>query len=189
MLSHRPNERRGLTLIELIIVIFIIGVTASVLFSVLVDFSRRQQLDTSAITLLNELTLTQEYAREIRNGSSYYGLRFYANLGTDSDRDGWKIVRYKPPGGPVDLGCFTVVKSSVAADNPEYQENTFFSRGVRIPASSELNITEAVVFNPEGSATNGTALLNATQDSVTLTMGQANRIINITALTGHARIQ
>ena len=185
-------------MLELLITLFIMGIMASALMAMLGSFSSRQQLDTSAFTLLNDLRQTQTYATSRKDGFGYYGIRFYNGLGQNSDRQGWKILRYcdatctgDPTSFPItDSTNNVTIKSSVSADNPEFLEDTFFNRRVDFAADSELVVGEKVIFNPDGSATsNGTAILDNNNDTINLTLDQTKRTITIVPLTGYVRIQ
>lgn len=198
MLPKRRNKRKGFTLIELLVAIAIVVIMVGVGVAMLGPFGRRQQLEISTVTLIGDLRQTHQFSRVLRDDYKYYGLRFYGSLGEDSDRDGYKIVRYEPPAGvdpidmlpPVNFGNVTVIKSSEQGDNPELLENTFFGKGVTIAATSDLEIGDSIVFTPEGSATsNGQTLLGGNNDQIRLSLGGRIKTIKITPLTGHIGIE
>lgn len=205
---------QGFTLLELVMVIGLVSIVTAGMTSLISPFEMRQRLEYSAVKLVGDLRQTQQFAYSQRVGNvsgtayayKYYGLRFFNNLGEYSDRQGWKIVRYEPPGGVtpeqmdptqanhLNLTRYTVIKGSQAADNPELSDNTFFSQDVTLNASSDFQIggsgLNSVVFTSEGSATiDGINLLNSTQDDVIISAYGHNKDIHITALTGHIAIQ
>jgi len=199
MPSQNRNARRTFTMLELLITLFIMGIMASALFAMLGSFSFRQQLDTSAFTLLNDLRQTQMCSLSMKDGYKYYGLRFYDSLGQNSDRQGWKILLYCTKSGGICTSDpailpfnptttdFKVIKSSVSADNPDFLEDTFFNKRVAFSTDSEFQIGGVIVFNETGSATSDGQTLSNTK--INLTLDQTKKTITITPLTGYVRIQ
>lgn len=99
-----------------------------------------------------------------------------------------ELANFSPP---VDFDNVTVIKSSDPADEPEFLENTFFARNVRIAQESEFQIgaVHSIVFTLEGSATlDGEALLDDDSDEIALTLNANSKTIIITPLTGHLKI-
>jgi len=154
------NKRRGFTLIETIVVIFIIVTLTGLIAAMISPFSHRQALEISTAKLLADLKLARQFARSQRQDYKYYGVRFYQNIGVDDnkdgtkDRQGWKIVRYEPPAGvtpdqmdptrgDLDPDRYTVIKGSEATDNPEFLDNTYFAKGVILDESSEFQVSAA----------------------------------------------
>ena len=208
MLPKRRNKRKGFTLIELLVAIAIVVIMVGVGVAMLGPFGRRQQLEISTVTLIGDLRQTHQFSRVLRDDYKYYGLRFYGSLGEDSDRDGYKIVRYEPPAGvdpidmdpsagDLDLNRYRVIKSSDESDNngagpEEFLENTFFGKGVTIAGTSDLGIGDSIVFTPEGSATyDGVRdhLLPDDMDDIILSGYGNTESIHITPLTGHIGIE
>ncbi len=153
-----PNKKRAITFIEILVVIAIITIMAGGIVAMTHSFTLRQALETSATSLLRDLRQTQQFSRVQKDGYKYYGLCFFAGIGADDnndgtkDRQGWKILRYEPPLGVnpdemdpsqpnhLDTARYTVIKSSEAADNPEFLDNTYFAKGVILDDSSELQV-------------------------------------------------
>jgi len=207
MWSNNKKAKRGFTIFELLVSLMIIAIMASALFAMKGSFSHRQQLMLSALKLANDLRLTQQFSRTCKDGYKYYGLRFYGNLGPDGDRDGYKIVRYHPHSGtqPIDDWTpvadltptgFDVIKTSVQADVPSpltyemFIEDTFFAKRVQIKPATEFQVGDAIVFNPNGSATlDGFNLLGLGKDEIVLSMGDYSVTIEITPLTGYVKIR
>jgi len=203
---------QGFTLLELVMVIGLVTIVTAGMASLISPFEMRQRFEYSTVKLVGDLRQARQFAYSQRVGNTtgteyaykYYGLYFNNSLGEDSDRQGWKIVRYEPPGGVtpeqmdptqaghLNLTRYTVIKGSQAAENPELSDNTFFSQGVMLDASSDFQIggLQSVVFTPEGSATtDGINLLSSTQDDVIISTYGRNKTIHITSLTGHIAIQ
>jgi len=163
------------------------------------SFRRRQDLKIAANMLINDLRQTQQFARTMRDDYKFYGLMLCRFLGPDLDRQGYKIVAYDPPGidvaFPPDRLDFKVIKGSDVNDNPEFLEDTFFEEYVTIaPASGigELDVGDAIIFIPEGSATlNGTleGLLPADLDSIVLVYDSYSETIKIIPFTGYIKLQ
>lgn len=202
----------GYSLIELLIALGILAIMVGTLTATLGPFGQRRQLTSDVFKLFTDLKTTQQFARVKKDSYKYYGLRFYNyNISVGDFRDGYKIVRYEPQNNvssldmnpqavpsDLNLNVFTIIQSSVSAENPQFLENTFFDRKVGIDASSEFRVTpatppklDAIVFTPEGSATrDGWNLLNSTQDDIMLSLvnGETKKI-TITPLTGYLKIQ
>jgi len=209
MLSNIKKTKRSFTIIELLISLMIIAIVSSAIIAMKGPFSHRQQLMSSAMKLVNDLRLTQQFARSRKDDFNFYGLRLYSGIGPNDDgagggdRYGYKIVRYDPQGvgvtAPVvDLTPtgFDVIKTSEQSDIPSpatyemFIENTFFEKRVNIKSGTTLQVGEAVVFNPEGSATsNGGTLLTSPKDKIILEMGQRTVTIDIIPLTGYVKIE
>jgi len=172
------------------------------LLPMLSSFGSRQRLDSSVVKLLGDLRQTQQFARVQKDGYRFYGIHFCNEwLGKDGDRQGYRIVRFEPQdvSAPVNLTDYTVVKSSVLAESPEILEDTFFDKGVLYDDRSELGPASSlmqadIVFTPEGSATtdgeiDSDSLLNTTNDEIMITNDKNSKTIEISALTGYARIR
>lgn len=202
-----PAEQKkinGYSLIELLIALGIIVILVGALTATLGPFGQRRKLGSDIFKLFTDLRTAQQFSRVKKDSYKYYGVRFYGGLGGD-DRDGYKIVRYDPPGGvdpldmnpqtDLDLNRFTIIQSSEEADTPEFLENTFFDSKVGIDATSEFQIGDAIIFTPEGSATSdGYTLLPTTdpgsQDEIVLFLVNGEKAkITITPLTGYLKIQ
>jgi len=185
-------HRQGFTFLEAILAIFIILVLWGIILPMFGTFEERRKLDASALKLMSDLMQAQQFARSQRNDSQYYGVRFFSNLGNNQDRYGYKILCYNTT-PPFDMGTsFTITKSSVAADNPEFLEDTFFEKNVVIDADSEFKVGEVgIVFNRDGSATtNGSDILDGDHDDIILSIENKrdiNKTINIIGLTGYIR--
>ena len=204
ILWNNKKSKRSFTLFEMLITFVIIAIVSGSLVSMQGSFNHRQQLMVSALRLVNDLRLTQQCARTRKGTYNFYGLKFYANLGPNADRVGYKIVRYNPSGvtvaAPVNLADFGIIKSSVAADSPpaEWIEDTFFDVGIQMDATSHFKVgapdwpsgkPNAVVFNPNGSATfEGSTLLDTSNNRIILSRNQYSVTIEIIPLTGYIRI-
>lgn len=203
------NFLSGYTFIELLIVVGITIVVLGMVVATFGNFSHHQKLSNDASKLLGDLMVAQQFATTQRDGYKYYGLRFYNGLGEKGDRYGYKILRFEPPAGveprkmdvsagDLDISRFTVLKSSVSADNPEFLEDTFFNKGVGFGVFSEFQVYPAtmprrdtIIFIPVGSATSdGLNLLTTTNDRIILesNIGEQSKLV-IVPLTGHASIQ
>jgi len=194
-MQKKKNYFLGLTLLELLIVLVIMGIFARGIFASWDTFGWYRDVEVSIQKLYYDLGLTWKFARTLRNGYSYYGLRFYNNTGSDGKQYGYKLLHFynasgvgDPPILPINnTTSFEVIKSSQIADNPEFLDNAFFAKGVVIDSASELKAGDTLVFTPQGSATSdGLNLLNSTKDTVTLRKGnsrQGLKIYNMTGLT------
>jgi prepilin-type N-terminal cleavage/methylation domain-containing protein len=176
------SNERGFSLVEIIVVIMIMLIIAGSITTMWSSFTRRQELDVSALTLVGDLRQAQKFSRSRITkpggtiGFGYYGIRFFSGLGENGDRQGWKIIRFCDTDGsgnceaelastdiPItdpNIACLTAnsisceyVKSPVAADNADLVDNTFFSEKVTIDASSDFAVGSTIIFSPLGSAT------------------------------------
>lgn len=199
----------GFTLLELIMCMAIMVIMAGMLVSLKSPFQHRQQLEHSAIKLMSDLRLAHYYSFMTRGGYKFYGIRFYSNLGEDLDRDGYKLVYYNSTDpinqtAPVNLNAFTVTKGSVAADNPELVENTYFSAGITYntssgdfgPAGNPQARPVEIVFNPQGAATTDGVLTNLVNDAsgdgtvgIVIKKFNYNKTIEIEPLTGNIKLK
>jgi type II secretory pathway pseudopilin PulG len=206
---------KGLTFFEAIVALAILVIIAASIAPMLSHFSRRQELEISAVSLAQDLRQTQQFSRAQRDGYSYHGLRFYNGLGEDGDRQGYKLLRFcqtdasgscvgEPVSVPFDASsaCSVpnstsceVIKGSEQLDNPELLENTFFTKRVTIePTGSDFQPGDTIVFTSEGSATTDgqTFLTDVNGDGtigIVLTLNGSSKTIVITPLTGYVRIQ
>lgn len=191
------DKKTGFTFIELLVSIIIMLIIAGGMVAMKGPFEHRIHLDSTAVSLQEDLRYTQMLAMSQKNAYKYYGLRFYGNLGPNADRQGWKIVRYEPntitPPINVDIAPVTYIKSSQESDNPQELDNTYFNKPESIHASSDFQIVPAgqqrhsVVFNESGSATidGSTLLTEGTQTEIVLTSFGRTVTLHITRLTGH----
>jgi len=205
-----PREKfsvSGFTVLEVLAVVGIMLVIAAGTMPLWSTFSSRQDVETSVYKLYQDFRQAWQFSRSLRDNHKYYGIRFYNNLVAQdgTTRYGYKILFFygdaidQDPALPITNATnHKEVKSSVAADIPELLENTFFSRGVGISASSEIvacNDTalcdnNTVIFTPLGSATtDGQDLLTADKDSISIGKGSYSKTIIIFALTGNVKIQ
>jgi type II secretory pathway pseudopilin PulG len=209
------QRTKGFTFFEVIIALTIIFIIAATIVPMLSRFGRRQRLEISTVTLAQDLRQAQQFSRVQRDGYNYHGLRFYSGLGEDSDRQGYKLIRFcqtdaggscmgDPVSVPFDASttCSTpdstsceVIKGSEQVDSPELLENTFFAEGVTIdPTDSDFQVGDTIVFTSEGSATtDGQAFLTDVSGDgtigIVLALNGDNKTIVITPLTGYVRIQ
>ena len=193
-LKNTPKNK-SFSLLEILIVIFIITLMVGALTPMMSNFDEGRRLETSIIMLVGDLRQTQQFARVQRNGYQYYGLRFFSGLG-GGDRFGYKIVRYEPitRNPPIDLTTpNTIIKSSVATDNPELLENTFFGRNVVFNGTSNFSASGAlqqIIFTQDGSATtDGEILLTTGTDKIVLAIGGRTSTIQIIGLTGYIKME
>jgi len=195
------------TLAELLIVLAILGIMVGVALPLWSTFAPRQEVETSAFKLFNDLRQAWQFSRSLKDEHKYYGIRLYDNLVANdgSVRSGYKIFYFYgaainlDPALPITNATNRrVVKSSMASDNPEFLEDAFFSRGVIISSASEIVACDdtavcdsnTIVFTPLGSATtDGQILLLGTNDSVTLSKGSYSKTITISPLTGYVKIE
>jgi prepilin-type N-terminal cleavage/methylation domain-containing protein len=197
----------GFTLIELVMVLAIITVMFGVVVAMKTPFQNRMSLRNSALALQQDLRVAQAYVLSDTDLNTFYGIRFYKDIGEDilgagNKRQGWKIIRYQGANPVVDFDIIapttnSALKSCVVADNPQIFDRTFFERGVTLDATSELQVNpgagqwHSIIFNKMGQATsNGQTLLNNGQniDDIVLT-GFGNTIsIHITPETGHVYV-
>ena len=200
----------GFSVLEILIVLTIIAIMFGAMVAMKSPFQERLSLRNSALALQQDLRNAQLYAWNKRDGRQFYGVRFFEAQGADllppgePARQGWKIVYYNEAIAPVNFITAVVVKSSVAADNPELLDKTFFtSNRISLDAASDFQTTfpavapwlHSIVFNRDGQATSdGTTLLvsgvgpGADQDQIILT-GSGNTItITITPQTGHIEV-
>ena len=205
MLPDKIKSEWSFTVMEMIISIAIIAAVSGSLVAMTGPFNQRQQLAQSALRLVGDLRLAQQFSRTLKDQYRYYGVRFFSGLGPDADRAGYKIIRYNPmglsgtPPPPVNPLDFGIIKSSDEADIPlgaEFIENTFFAERVQIDPTSDFQpdvTTDDIVFTPEGAATTdgqlSTVLQLGVNDEIILSMGQNQVKIKITGLTGYARIE
>ena len=198
-----PGFLAGHTFIELLLAVGIAVIMAGVLFATLGSFGQRRKLEFAASKSMTDIRKTQQFARTQRDDHKYYGLQFFNGLGENGDCDGYKIVRYNPPGGMdpllmvagnITLSDYTVIKSSDENDSPEFLEDTFFDHTVAIDTTdSEFQVGDVIVFNPEGSATyDGANLLNVSNDKIVFTLINDNsekKALTIVPLTGYVSIE
>ncbi|MFH1622217.1 MAG: prepilin-type N-terminal cleavage/methylation domain-containing protein [Candidatus Omnitrophota bacterium] len=211
MLLNIKKPKKSFTVIELLISLMIIAIISGAMMAMKGPFTHRQNVMNSALKLVNDLRLTQQFAISRKDEFNFYGLRFYNQVGTDDDGDsvpdriGYKIVRYLPSGVAVTAADlinintnFEIVKSSEETDVPpaQYIDDTFFAAMVALDdtggaTGGDYGIDEQIIFNPEGSATSDgdILLVSGSNDEIVLEMGQYPVTIEITPLTGIVRIK
>ena len=208
-MNLKIKSKKSFAIYELLISIIVIAILSGGLFALSGRFQRRRRVAVAVDQLLVDLRLTQQFARTLKDGHKFYGLRFYDGLGENNDRIGYKIVRYEDPGGgdpldfdgpvdPDDSNWFTIVKGPDPNDinTPELIDDTFFNVGVEIDPTSEFQVVPAglqrhsIIFTPKGSATsNGDSLLTTDNDRIILRIDNYQKAIEIISLTGYVRIQ
>lgn len=199
----------SLTYLEILIVVCIMGIILGGALPLITPFTYRQELEASVVKLFQDLRQAHQFSRILRDEYSYYGIKFYDGL-SDDNRAGYKILLFCQtdaggtctedpivPFNPSGMVCndslatsCNFIKSSESADNPEFLENTFFSKGVTFDAASEFGADGTIIFNPDGSATtDGETLLGAGNDEIILKRGSYTRRITISALTGYVSLE
>lgn len=208
----RRKSLFGFSLLEVVIVLALIGIMFGAIVALRSPFQVRLELMNSAIALQKDLRTAQLFAWNQKDGSKYYGVRFFDNMGADllppGDKHGWKIVRYNEAAGPVNLNIppAVVVKSSEYADgvtDPALIDKTFFTNSrINLDAASDFRVNPAgqqlhsIVFNDLGQATrDGDTLLvandpnpNNNQDEIILSGFGHTITLTITPQTGHVNV-
>ncbi len=191
-------KNKGFTLLELIISMSVIAIILGMALPLMTGFSQRRDVDAAVLQVLQDLRQAQQFARTSRDSYSYYGITFLSGLGQNSNRTGYRIVRFEPqtPVLPItDFSCpvankCTIIKSSVAANNPEFLEDTFFPARVTIDSAGEIKVGDTIVFTPQGSVTtDGQTLLPANKDQITISGVNNSKTLTIQSLTGYVKVQ
>ncbi len=173
---------QGFTLIEIMAVVALMLILAGFMTPLVGSQINKAILQAEIQKLFFDLKQAQQFSLTREEGYSYYGLELVDNAGPNSDRAGYRIVRYEPneltvppPIGSTPL--LTVVKSAQTLPAPLiYDEELAFDLRVSFDPASELAAGSRVIFTPEGSATkDGETLLDADGDEVTLQCGNVSK--------------
>jgi len=186
---------KSFTLIELIIVIAIIAIAAGAMTPLFSGKIAKYRLDADVQELFSDIKQAQQFSLSRENQYSYYGIRFYNNLGQNNDQQGYKILRYEPLQTVMPISdppgvAPTVVKSGQATDNPLIvEQGAIFHGSVEISAISEIIIGDRLIFTPQGSVTtDGQVYLSTAKDNIILECRNYSQVINIYPRSGNIEI-